>query len=91
MPWQPFTPDSVGRKTVREDSPDSLASRSERFRRRPSYLEEFDIQVGLFKGDISDLIWNFHFFSLSTEQRRMDTLSLQKNTTEDLRTPRSGE
>lgn len=55
MPWQPFTPDSGQRKTLREDSPDSLGSREERearedrFRRRPSYLEEFDMQVGLSK------------------------------------------
>ena len=47
MPWQPFSPDSGQRKTVREDSVDSLASKSDRFRRRPSHLEEFDMQVGV--------------------------------------------
>ena len=45
MPWQPFTPDSGQRKSLRTDSPDSLASKPDSHRRRPSYMEEFDVQV----------------------------------------------
>lgn len=48
MPWQPFTPESGQRKALRDDSPDSLASlagRTDHYRRRPSHLEEFVIQV----------------------------------------------
>ena len=59
MPWQPFTPDSGQRKTVREGSPDSLAGKSDRFRRRPSYLEEFDMQVGLSRENFN-FIRDFH-------------------------------
>ena len=81
MPWQPFTPDSGQRKTLREDSSDSFASRGredreeredreDRFRRRPSYLEEFDMQVGVSR-DNSNFITDFYLFSLRTDHRRM--------------------
>ena len=78
MPWQPFSPDSAQRKTLREDSAESLAGGSDRFRRRPSYLEEFDMQVGL-SGENFDFIIDFHLFSLRKDQRRMDLLGRHQN------------
>ena len=94
MPWQPFTPDSGQRKTLREDSPDSLASREEggRFRRRPSYLEEFSMQVGLSRDIIVIIkIMDYHLFSPRRGQRRMEWLSLHQKQSGGQTTPRSEE
>jgi len=41
MPWSPFS--HVPRKTGREGTPESESGKSERKKKRPSYLQEFDI------------------------------------------------
>ena len=43
MPWSPFS--HVPKKTGREGTPESEPTNSARKKKRPSYLQEFDIIV----------------------------------------------